>query len=63
MPLDAFNAMFTDDMGMSVDDLRATLNSTAKVWTWTRLREKAEQAGATAESVAKVLRLADSLDE
>jgi len=53
MPLVAFNRLFLDDM--SVADLRATLSSTATVWTWTRLREKAEQAGVTAESVARAL--------
>ena len=54
--LDAFNTLFQGEM--SVEDLRAALKSTAKVWTWTRLREKAEQAGQSAESAARALGLA-----
>lgn len=55
IPLGAFNILFTT--GMRVEDLRAALNSTAKVWTWARLREKAEQAGQSAESAARALGL------
>jgi hypothetical protein len=59
--LASFNALFTE--GMRAKDLRATLNSTATVWTWTRLREKAEQAGKTAEIAAQALGFAGSLSE
>ena len=45
---------------MSAGELRAALDSTARVWTWTRLREKAEQVGHSAESVASALGLFDS---
>jgi len=55
--LTSFNALFTD--GMSPEDLRATLCSTATVWTWARLREKAEHAGMTAENVAQALGFPD----
>ena len=55
--LDAFNRLFTDDAGMIAEELHAALASTARVWTWTRLREKAEQAGLGAESAAKALGL------
>ena len=55
--LNTFNALFLDDAGLSVEDLRAALASEAKVWTWTRLREKAEKAGLTAKSAARALGL------
>lgn len=55
IPLDAFNTLFAD--GMSVEDLRAALQCAAKVWTWTRLREKADIAGISASEAAKRLGL------
>jgi hypothetical protein len=59
--LASFNALFSE--GMRAEDLRATLNSTATVWTWARLREKAEQTGKTAEIAAQALGFAGSLSE
>jgi hypothetical protein len=59
--LTSFNVLFTE--GMRAEDLRVTLNSTATVWTWARLREKAEQTGKTAESAAQALGFAVSLPE
>ncbi|MCL1985896.1 MAG: hypothetical protein FWG59_05565, partial [Betaproteobacteria bacterium] len=56
-PLAAFDALFTEGMGMNAEDLRVALTSAATVWTWTRLREKAEQAGHSAESAARALGL------
>ena len=59
--LTSFNVLFTE--GMRAEDLRVTLNSTAAVWTWARLREKAEQTGKTAEIAAQALGFAVSLPE
>lgn len=58
--LPAFNILFQD--GMSAKDLRAALDSAAKVWTWARLREKAEQTGRSAEDAARALGFTDGLD-
>jgi hypothetical protein len=55
--LAAFEALFADDKGMSAEDLRVALTNTAAVWTWTKLRERAEQAGLGAESVARSIGL------
>jgi len=59
--LEAFNILFTT--GLKEAELRAALNSTAKVWTWARLREKAEQAGQNAESAARALGFADGVPD
>lgn len=61
MALAAFETLFTS--GMSAESLRAALDSPAKVWTWGRLREKAERAGQNAKSAAKALGLVDSAVE
>jgi len=53
--LEDFEVLFAG--GMSVDNFRAALACTDAVWTWTRLREKAEQAGLNAESAARALGL------
>jgi hypothetical protein len=58
MPLNTFNTIFADDAGMSIAELRATLACEDRVWTWTRLRVKAEKAGMTAKSAASALGLA-----
>jgi len=63
IPLAAFSTIFTDDTGLSVEDLRAALNSTARVWTWTRLKERVEKAGMHPDSAALALGLVDSLPE
>jgi hypothetical protein len=59
--LEDFNTLFTE--GISAENLRAVLNSAAKVWTWARLREKAEQAGQNAESIARALGFVGSLPD
>lgn len=63
--LAAFNALFTDALGtsMNTEDLRAALASEAKVWTWTRLRKCAEQVGTTAESAAHALGFTDATSD
>ena len=58
--LTAFNILFQG--GMNAKDLRAALDSAAKVWTWTRLKEKAEHAGQSAENVARALGFTGGLD-
>ena len=57
--LDVFNTLFQG--GMSLEDLRSALASTSRVWTWARLREKAEQVGQNAENAARALGLADGV--
>lgn len=54
MPIDSFIKLFAwDDPNKSEAEFRAVLNRDAKVWTWARLREKAEMMGLSAEMVAQ----------
>ncbi|MDR0826887.1 MAG: hypothetical protein LBN33_03290 [Desulfovibrio sp.] len=47
------------DASLSMEECRTMLNSTAKVWTWARLKEKAASRGINAADVVEHFRIQD----